>query len=69
MITGRNIERVSEGLGSDEGPGEGFFSGTASLKKELKGFPGAATHLGKKSFLREGGFLQVQVGFDIAGDQ
>ena len=29
-------------------PGMGFFSGNRLLKKELQGFPGAATQIGKK---------------------
>jgi len=48
MITGRNIGRVSEGLGSDSGIGDGIPLRHRLLKKEFQGFPSAATQVGKK---------------------
>ena len=48
MITGRNIERVSEGLDGVDGAGDGIPLRHRLLKKELQGFPSAATQVGKK---------------------
>jgi len=48
MITVRNIERVTEDLGSDDGTGDGILLWHRLLKKELQGFPGAATQIGRK---------------------
>ena len=48
MITGRNIERFTEDLGSDDGTGDGILLWHRLLKKELQGFPGVATQIGRK---------------------
>jgi hypothetical protein len=56
MIRGRNIERVTEGLGSDNGTGDGIQLRHILLKKELQGFPGAVFTCGVMMTIWERGF-------------
>jgi hypothetical protein len=45
---GIESEEVAKGLDGDDGAGDGIFFRHRLLKKELQGFPGAATQIGKK---------------------
>ncbi len=48
MAVGIEFEEVVKGLDGDGGAGEGIPLWHPLLKKELQGFPGAATQIGKK---------------------
>ncbi len=41
-------EKIAEGLDSDDCAGDGIIFGNRLLEKDLQGFPGAATEIGKK---------------------
>ena len=41
-------EKIAEGLDSDDGAGDGSVFRNRLLDKDLQGFPGAATEIGKK---------------------
>jgi len=45
---GIEFEEVAKGLDGDDGAEDGIFFRHRLLKKELQGFPGAATQIGKK---------------------
>ena len=45
---GIEAEEVAKGLDGDDGAGDGILLRHRLLKKELQGFPGAATQIGKK---------------------
>jgi hypothetical protein len=48
MAVGVESEEVAKGLDGDDGAGEGILLRHRLLKKELQGFPSAATQIGKK---------------------
>jgi hypothetical protein len=48
MTVGIESEEVAKGLDGDDGAGDGILLRHSLLKKELQGFPGAATQIGKK---------------------
>ena len=48
MAVGTESEEVAKGLDGDGGAGDGIRLRHRLLKKELQGFPGAATQIGKK---------------------
>ena len=48
QLLGVEVEEVAKGLDGDDGAGDGILLRHSLLKKELQGFPGAATQIGKK---------------------
>jgi len=48
MAVGVESEEVAKGLNGDDGAGDGILFRHRLPKKELQGFPGAATQVGKK---------------------
>ncbi len=48
MAVGIESEEVAKGLDDDDSAGDGILSRYRLLKKELQGFPGAPTQIGKK---------------------
>ncbi len=48
MAVGIESEEVAKGLDGNDGAGDGILLRHRLLKKELQGFPGAATQIGKK---------------------